>query len=129
MNLRHSLAFLVFIAMGAAPAVADDPSAPRQVKAPAQAAKAKTKDKIKPTDPASIANIKFSDPGAPLGGAKPPKPTVPPVAPKVAATPEGGPSLDLKWHADNGHINNPYWQPWVPNGQGASVETGVKFGF
>lgn len=123
---RHTLACLVFIAMGAAPAVADDPAAPPPAKARAHVAKAKAK--IKPADPDNIANIKFSDPSAPLG-AKPPKPTVPSVAPSVAATPEGGPSLGLKWHADNGHINNPYWQPWVPNGQGASVETGVNFGF
>ena len=129
MNLdRHSLVCLVFMVMGAAPAVADDASGEPPVKARAHVVK--TKPKVMPSDAADIANIKFSDPTAPLGGgAKPPKPLIPPVARSVAPTPAGGASLDLKWHADNSHINNPYWQPWVPNGQGASVETGVKFGF
>jgi hypothetical protein len=99
------------------------------VKPPAHVAKAKAKPKAATPD-GGFAAIKFSDPGAPLvGAARPPKPVVAPSAAGAPPEPQGGPALDLKWHADNQHIDNPYLPPWVPNGQGYNVQAGVKLGF
>jgi hypothetical protein len=130
MTLRRSFVFgvIVFL-MGAPPAFADEAASPPAVKAPAHVAK---KAKLMPaaaTDGMSMRDIQFSDPSAPpVGAAKPSKPALTPAAKGVAAEPQGGAALDLKWHAEN-HVNNPYWEPWVPNGQGDSVEAGVKVGF
>jgi hypothetical protein len=99
--------------------------APAPVKAPAHGAKAKAK-----APAAGMETVKFSDPSAPLGEpTKSPNAPPPSAARPVAKIPEGGPSLDVKWHADNSHINDRYWEPWVPNGQGANVEARVKLGF
>ena len=69
-------------------------------------------------------------PAPPLvGAARPPKPALAPNAARAPQEPQGGPALDLKWHADNQHIDNPYLPPWVPNGQGYNVQAGVKLGF
>ncbi|WP_158815188.1 hypothetical protein [Methylocapsa sp. S129] len=128
MNFRRVRVVCIVLAVIAAPlaALADD-AVPSPLKAPAHVAKAK---KVKPAAPAGdMADIKFSDPSAPpAGGAKPSKPASSSADSKVAPVPVGSPSLDLKWHAEN-RVNNPYWEPWVPNGQGQSVEAGVKFGF
>jgi hypothetical protein len=119
----------ISIVIAASSALADDFSAPGSVKAPAHPAKGK--NKVKPAAPvAGMEGVKFSDPSAPLvGGASSPKLAVPTDASGALSEPAGGPALDLKWHADNDHINNPYWQPWVPNGQGYNVQAGVKVGF
>jgi hypothetical protein len=119
----------IFFSVGAPLAFAEDAASPPPVKAPAHVAK---KAKPKPTastDGMSMRDIQFSNPSAPpVGAAKPSKPALTPAAKGVAAEPQGGAALDLKWHAEN-HVNNPYWEPWVPNGQGDSVEAGVKVGF
>jgi hypothetical protein len=130
MGFRHIVVIgAILVVIAASSAAADDVAAPAPVKAPAHVAKAKPK--TKPAVPAAgIADIKFSDPGAPLvGAAKSPQLAVPLDAAGPPPQPQGGPSLDLKWHADNDHINNPVWQPWVPNGQGYDVQAGVKLGF
>jgi hypothetical protein len=119
MNVRRVSVVCMVLAVTAAPsgAAADD-SVASPIKAPAHVAKAK---KTKPGMPAAdMADIKFSDPSAPLGGTvKTPKVATPPSDSKVAPVAVVGPSLDLKWHAEN-HVNNPYWEPWVPNRQGQS---------
>jgi hypothetical protein len=116
------------LAMGAPLAIADEAASSMAVKAPAPVAKPKFKTKPRPAAPIdgmSMQAIRFSDPSAPLSGAaKPP----PPAARDLAAEPEGGAALDLKWHAEK-HVNNPYWEPWVPNGQGEGVKAGLKVGF
>jgi hypothetical protein len=132
MNVRRiALASAILIAIAAPFEAAAQTAAPAPVNAPAHSAKAKPKIKPKAAAPAvDIDAIKFSDPDAPpTGAAKPSKPSVASTGAAVSPVPEGGAALDLKWHADNSHINNPYWQPWVPNGQGANVEAGVKLGF
>ncbi len=125
---RISVTAAILVVIAASSAAADD-VAPAPVKAPAHVAKAKPKPKPAVLA-AGMADIKFSDPGAPLlGAAKSPQLAVPLDAAGAPPQPQGGPSLDLKWHADNDHINNPLWQPWVPNGQGYDVQAGVKLGF
>ena len=119
-------AVLVIVASSAASA--DEYAAPAPVKTPAHIAKAKAKPKAAAPD-AGLAGIKFSDPDAPVIGAKPTQSIVAPSAASAPQQPQGGPSLDLKWHADNQHIDNPYLPPWVPNGQGYNVQAGVKLGF
>ncbi len=117
------------LVMIAAPALADEAGAPAAVKAPAHVARAKARAKVAAPD-GGFAAIKFSDPGAALvGAARPPKPALAPNAARAPQEPQGGPALDLKWHADNQHIDNPYLPPWVPNGQGYNVQAGVKLGF
>ncbi len=119
----------ILVVFAAPSAAADDVGAPAPVKAPAHVAKAKPK--TKPAAPAGgMTDIQFSDPGAPpVGAAKSPKLAAPVDAARAPPEPQGGPSLDLKWHADNDHINNPYLPPWVANGQGYNVEAGVRLGF
>lgn len=132
MNFRRlSIVCPILAVIAASSAVADDVAAPASVKAPGHVARAKNKTRAKSVVPAAgMEAIEFSDPSAPpVGAAKSPKLAVPPDAAGAPAESQGGPSLDLKWHADNDHINNPYWQPWVPNGQGYNVEAGVKLGF
>ncbi|MGA2793668.1 MAG: hypothetical protein ABSE69_09045 [Roseiarcus sp.] len=130
MNFRRlSVVCPILVLIAASAALADDFAAPAPLKAPARVAKAKPRTKPA-VPPAGMEGVKFSDPSAPLvGAAKSPKLAVPTDVAGASLEPAGGPSLDLKWHADNDHINNPYWQPWVPNGQGYNVEAGVKVGF
>jgi hypothetical protein len=119
-------AVLIIVATSAA--AADELAAPAPVRPPAHA-RAKPRPRAIVPD-AGFAAIKFSDPGAPLvGPARSPKPIVAPDAARAPQEPQGGPALDLKWHADNQHIDNPYLPPWVPNGQGYNVQAGVKLGF
>ena len=129
---RRCFVGLIFLSIGVSPAFADNAAPPASVEAAAHVVKAKPKTKPKPAasvDSMSMQDIKFSDPSAPVAGtAKPPKQTVAPTAKYSPAEPQGGASLDLKWHAES-HVNNPYWEPWVPNGEGQSVEAGVKVGF
>jgi hypothetical protein len=127
MNIHFSIACALLLSIAGTCEAAAQIAAPAlaPVKTPAHGAKAKAK-----TPAAGMEAIKFSDPSAPLGdAAKSPNAALPPAARPVAKIPEGGPSLDVKWHADNSHINDRYWEPWVPNGQGANVEAGVKLGF
>jgi hypothetical protein len=116
-------AALIF-AIAVSPVNADDAVTPTPAKS--QAAKAKHKHKPKSADPMDLQAVQFSDPAAPLGGHG--NSVAPSQSAGLTKEPAGGPSLDLKWHAEN-HINNPYWEPWVPNGQGQGVEAGVKVGF
>jgi len=130
MNFRRlGILCAIPILVAASSTLADDSAAPGAVKAPANPAKGRSKGK--PAAPAAgMEGVKFSDPSAPLvGDASSPKLAVPTSAASALSEPAGGPALDLKWHADNDHINNPYWQPWVPNGQGYNVQAGVKLGF
>ena len=129
MHLRRRGCFagLMLLAMGAPLAIADEAASPAAAKAPAPVAKPKLKTKPRPAAPIdgmSMQAIRFSDPSAPLSGAAKP----PPAARDLAAEPKGGAALDLKWHAES-HVNNAYWEPWVPNGQGEGVEAGLKVGF
>jgi hypothetical protein len=131
MNVRRiAVASAILVAIATPFEAAPQIAAPAPLNAPTHGAKAKARIKPRSAAPAAgVESITFSDPDAPpAGAAKPRKPVSPADAP-VSPVPEGGPSLDLKWHADNSHINNPYWQPWVPNGEGANVEAGVKLGF
>ena len=130
MNIRHcSIACALFLVIAPTSEAAAQIAAPTPAAIKTPADNAKTKAKLK-TPAAGIEAVKFSDPGAPLGdAAKSPHPAPSSAAKPVAKIPEGGPSLDVKWHADNSHINDRYWEPWVPNGEGANVEAGVKLGF
>jgi hypothetical protein len=124
-NRHFSIAWIILFAIAGTSEANAQIAAPAPVKTPAHNAKAKIK-----TPAADIEAVKFSDPTAPLGdAAKSPKAPPSSAAKPVAKIPEGGPSLDVKWHADNSHINDRYWEPWVPNGEGANVEAGVKLGF
>jgi hypothetical protein len=132
-NNRHfSICCVILLAIaGTSEANAQEAAAqiatPAPVKIPTHTAKAKARIK---TPAAGIEAVKFSDPTAPFGdAAKSPHPAPSSAAKPVAKIPEGGTSLDVKWHADNSHINDRYWEPWVPNGEGANVEAGVKLGF
>jgi hypothetical protein len=126
---RFSFACALLLAIAGASEVFAQTAAPTPAPVKAPAHRAKAKANVAPPA-AGIEALKFSDPSAPLGDdAKPRKPTPPKADKPVAKIPEGGTSLDVKWHADNSHINDRYWEPWVPNGQGANVEAGMKLGF
>ncbi len=129
---RRRLAGVIIFAMGASAALADQTAAAVPLAGPAHLDKAKPKTASKPAaaiDARGMQDIKFSDPSAPVAGsAKPSKPALAAAAKALAAAPRGGVSLDLKWRAET-HVDNRYWEPWVPNGQGESVEAGVKVGF
>jgi hypothetical protein len=119
------LAAAALIALAVSPARADDAATPP----PAKPVAAKHKTKPKPSDPADFQNVRFSDPSAPPdGSARSGSLVAPSQSSGVAKTPAGGVSLGVKWHAES-HVNDPYWQPWVPNGEGESVQAGVKLGF
>jgi hypothetical protein len=130
MNNRHfGIACALLLAIVGSSEAGAQIAAPTPAPIKASAHNAKAKAKLK-TPAAGIEAVKFSDPTAPLGGAAKSSNAPPPSAARpVAKIPEGGPSLDVKWHADNSHINDRYWEPWVPNGEGANVEAGVKLGF
>jgi hypothetical protein len=126
MSLNGLSALSVIVLVGAAsPAMAEDsatttPAKPRAVHA-----------KLNPKSPApnDMGAIEFSDPRAPLGGhAQPGKRVAPSQASTAPKEPLGGAELGLKWRAES-RVNNPYWEPWVPNGEGESVQAGVKLGF
>ena len=130
MDLRRlgALGAILIIAARSA-AAAEEAGAPAPVKAPTHVARAKARAKVAAPD-GGFAAIKFSDPGAPpVGVVRPPKPVLAATPSGPPQEPLGGPALDLKWHADNQHIDNPYLPPWVPNGQGYNVQAGVKLGF
>jgi hypothetical protein len=102
---RVGVVCAILLVIAAPSGATADVTVPSPAKAPAHSTKAK---KTKPAVPAAdMADIKFSDPSAPLAGAaKTSKLAAPPADSKVAPLPVGGPSLDLKWHAEN-RVNNP----------------------
>ena len=126
-NRRFSIACVILLAIAGSSEADAQTAAPASANTRAHSAKAKARVK---TSAVGIEAVKFSDPTAPLGdAAKSPHPAPSSASKRVAKIPEGGASLDVKWHADNSHINDRYWEPWVPNGEGANVEAGVKLGF
>lgn len=131
--LRLGLVGPLLVAASASAAIADDGAAPPPVKAPAHAAKVKTKPAAGVAEPSKraakpgpkdvsaapadgMSNIKFSDPSAPL-----------------AATPDsnGSPTFGLAWHATNAPIDryDAVRHTSGLEGQGAGVEAGVKIPF
>jgi hypothetical protein len=146
---RYNFFCLLFVTIGACPAVAADDTHPA-VKPPALAdttkpslkasknvdkTKTKTTKTTKPLVPAdAMRDVTFSDPGAPLvGSAKSPKPVALPSTAKGAPIdPDGGLSLALKWHATS-DSNDPYdgtaRHTSGPDGPGNAVLGGIKLGF
>jgi hypothetical protein len=124
---RFSLISLIAISLGATSALADNVAAPHEVKPKASKAKG-----ARPAPPTSdLGNIKFSDPSAPVVGEAKTKPAVPSDAKGVAAQPNGGVSLELKWHATNDRPDpfDGVTHTSGPNGPGDAVLGGVKLGF
>jgi hypothetical protein len=129
-----SLAFFILLAAGEV-AFGDDPGAP---KAPVpQAAKPHAGPmKGKPPAPASttgsVGEIDFSQPYAPASSPQKGSNAAPGAQTRQAPVePQGGLSLDLKWHATNDKVD-PYdavRHTSGPDGPGDGVAAGVKLGF
>ena len=131
--LMTAIAATVFAATAA---VADDLSGANQ--GAAAAAPKPHHSAKKPKTPAPDATdlgmdqIQFSQPNAsPLAPAKKTNATAQPSSRAAPSEPNGGVSLDLKWHATNDK-NDPFdavRHTSGPDGPGDAVQGGVKLGF
>jgi len=130
MTCRLILPCLLAIAFGANAAVADDAAEPpsHQTKSHAQVKKGKPDAPAK-TD--GMETIDFSRPNESPLAPKPPKSSSPPEARGAPAEPQGGVSLDMKWHATNDKADpfDSVRHSSGPNGPGDAIEGGFKLGF
>jgi|SRR5271170_4658779 len=86
---------------------------------------------VPPSATGDLGDIRFSEPPSPVTGARPPRENDAGPATRKSVEPQGGVSLDLKWHATNDRVDpfDSVRHTSGPDGAGDGIEGGLELGF